>query len=37
VGGTPTISQMEQNLQRMYQQRQQLQAHQNQPTQTPAP
>jgi len=37
VGGTPTISQMEQNLQRMYQQRQQLQAHQNQPAQTPAP
>ena len=34
-GGTPTISQMEQNLQHMYQQRQQLQAQQNHPAQTP--
>lgn len=34
-GGTPTISQMEQNLQHMYQQRQQLQAQQNRAAQTP--
>lgn len=37
VGGTSTISQMEQNLQKLYQQRQQLQAQQNRPTPTPAP
>lgn len=35
VGGTPTISQMEQNLQKMYQQRQHLQAQQNQGTSAP--
>lgn len=38
VGGTSSISQMEQNLQKMYQQRQQLQAQQTRGTnQTPAP
>ena len=38
VGGTQSISQMEQNLQKMYQQRQQLQAKQGHGTnQTPAP
>jgi hypothetical protein len=37
AGGSPTISQMEQNLQRMYQQRQQLQAQQGRSGQTPAP
>jgi hypothetical protein len=37
VGGTPTISQMEQNLQQMYQKRQQLQAQQGRSGQTPAP
>ena len=31
TGGPPTMSQMEQNLQKMYQQRQQLQAQQNRP------
>lgn len=36
-GGTSTMSQIEQNLQKMYQQRQQLQAQQNRPTQNPAP
>ena len=37
VGGSPTISQMEQNLQQMYQKRQQLQAQQGHSGQTPAP
>jgi hypothetical protein len=37
MGGAPTISQMEQNLQQMYQKRQQLQAQQGRPAQTPAP
>jgi len=36
-GGGPSISQMEQKLQHMYQQRQQLQAQQNRPAPTPAP
>ena len=36
-GGAPTISQMEQNLQHMYQQRQQLQAQQTRGNQTTAP
>ncbi|PWT79612.1 MAG: hypothetical protein C5B58_13150 [Acidobacteria bacterium] len=35
--GSPSISQMEQKLQHMYQQRQQLQAQQNRPAPTPAP
>jgi hypothetical protein len=37
AGGSSAISQMEQNLQRMYQQRQQLQAQQGHAGQTPAP
>ena len=36
-GGSSSISMMEQNLQNMYQKRQQLQAQQNHATQTPAP
>ncbi len=36
-GGSSALSQMEQNLQRMYQQRQQLQAQQGHAGQTPAP
>jgi hypothetical protein len=36
-GGSSALSQMEQNLQRMYQQRQQLQAQQGRAGQTPAP
>lgn len=36
-GGSPSISQMEQKLQNMYQKRQQLQAQQNHPAPTPAP
>lgn len=36
-GDTSTVSHMEQTLQKMYQQRQQLQAQQNRATQTPAP
>lgn len=35
--GNPAMSQMEQKLQHMYQQRQQLQAQQNRPTPAPAP
>ena len=37
AGGSSALSQMEQNLQRMYQQRQQLQAQQGHAGQTPAP
>jgi hypothetical protein len=37
AGGASALSQMEQNLQRMYQQRQQLQAQQGHAGQTPAP
>jgi hypothetical protein len=36
-GGGTTLSQMEQNMQRLYQQRQQLQAQQGRAAQTPAP